>query len=187
MLLFIGLSFLYEWLVEGLDNLPRSEYAVVALITGTVAFNGYLAGVVAGILGAAAVFVTDYSRVPIVRSRLRIGGDGGIRSSVSRSRGEVTTIVRSGRSVYGAKLQGFLFFATAYKLLEEIKARHENGKKEGYPLTFILLDFQSVVGVDGSAISVFEKLRRFATREAVELVLSNVDRPELSRVVTITL
>jgi hypothetical protein len=33
--------------------------------------------VVAGILGAAAVFVNDYSRVPIVRSRLRIGGEVG--------------------------------------------------------------------------------------------------------------
>jgi hypothetical protein len=32
-------------------------------------------------------------------------------------------------------------------------------------------------------ISVFEKLRRFATREAIELVLADVDRPELSRVV----
>ena len=40
------------------------------------ASQGYLAGVVAGILGAAAVFVTDYSRVPIVRSRLRVGGEG---------------------------------------------------------------------------------------------------------------
>ena len=40
LLLFIGLSFLYEWLVEGLDNLPRSEYVVVLLITATVAFNG---------------------------------------------------------------------------------------------------------------------------------------------------
>ena len=89
--------------------------------------------------------------------------------------------------MYGAKLQGFLFFATAYKLLEEIKARHESGKKEGRPLTYILLDFQSVVGVDGSAISVFEKLRRFAAREGIELVLADVDRPELSRVVNITL
>ena len=92
LLLFIGLSFLYEWLVEGLDNLPRSEYAVVALITATVALDGYLAGVVAGVVGAAAVFVTDYSKVPIVRSRLRIGGDGGIRSSVSRSQSEVQTL-----------------------------------------------------------------------------------------------
>ena len=56
------------------------------------ASQGYLAGVVAGILGAAAVFVTDYSRVPIVRSRLRVGGEGGIRSSQARTRAEVNAM-----------------------------------------------------------------------------------------------
>ena len=70
---------MFEWLVEGRETLPRSEYAVVVLIVVTVASQGYLAGVVAGVLGAAAVFVSDYSRVPIVRSRLVMGGRGGIR------------------------------------------------------------------------------------------------------------
>ena len=190
LLVFIGASFLYEWVVEGRENLPRSEYAVVLLIVVTVASQGYLAGVVAGVLGAAAVFVSDYSRVPIVRSRLRVGGRGGIRSSAARTRSEVEILVDRGAGVYGAKLQGFLFFATAYTLLEEIKTEHarliaeSNGER---PMTHVLLDFAAVVGVDGSAISVFEKLRRFAARENVALVLSDVDRRELARVVTITL
>ena len=187
LLLFIGLSFLYEWIVEGYENLPRSEYAVVVLIVVTVASQGYLAGVVAGILGAAAVFVSDYSRVPIVRARLRVGGRGGIRSSAARTRAEVEVIVRLGGGVYGAKLQGYLFFATAYRLLEEIRARHERTKADGAPLTYVVLDFLNVVGVDGSAISVFEKLRRFCAREKIALVLSDVDRQELCRVVGITL
>jgi len=187
LLLFIGLSFLYEWIVEGYDNLPRSEYAVVVLIVVTVASQGYLAGVVAGILGAAVVFVSDYSRVPIVRARLQVGGRGGIRSSAARTRAEVEVIVRLGGGVYGAKLQGYLFFATAYRLLEEIRARHERTKADGAPLTYVVLDFVNVVGVDGSAISVFEKLRRFCAREKITLVLSDVDRQELRRVVAITL
>jgi len=37
LLIFIGSSFLYEWLVEGFASLPRSEYAVVVLIVVTVA------------------------------------------------------------------------------------------------------------------------------------------------------
>ena len=190
LLTFIGASFLYEWIVEGRENLPRSEFAVVLLIVVTVASQGYLAGVVAGVLGAAAVFVSDYSRVPIVRSRLRAGGRGGIRSSASRSRADVDVLIERGAGVYGAKLQGFLFFATAYTLLEEIKTEHARRSAESNgerPMTHVLLDFASVVGVDGSAISVFEKLRRFAARENVALVLSDVDRRELARVVTITL
>jgi len=134
------------------------------------------------------VFVTDYSRVPIVRSRLRVGGEGGIRSSQARTRAEVNAIVESGTYAYCAKLQGFLFFATSYKLLEEIRARHDRLVDDaGRGLEFIVLDFQSVVGVDGSAISAFEKLRRFAKNEGIQVILSDVDRPELARVVTITL
>ena len=60
--------------------------------------------------------------------------------------------------------------------------------RSSYPLTHVLLDFQSVVGVDGSAIAVFEKLRRFAAREGVVLVLSGLgDRPELRRLTRIAL
>ena len=99
-------------------------------------------------MGAAAVFVSDYSRVPIVRARLRVGGRGGIRSSAARTRAEVEVIVRLGGGVYGAKLQGYLFFATAYRLLEEIRARHERTKADGAPLTYVVLDFLNVVGVD---------------------------------------
>ena len=60
-------------------------------------------------------------------------------------------------------------------------------KADGSPLTYVILDFVNVVGVDGSAISVFEKLRRFCAREKITVLLSDVDRAELARVVGITL
>ena len=185
LLLFIGSSFLYEWVVEGKDRLPRSEYAVVLLIVVTVASQGYIAGVAAGVLGAAAVFVSDYSKVPVVRSRLRLGQAGGVRSSAPRARREVDVITRRGAATYGAKLQGFLFFATAYKVLEEIKEAYDT--PEGPGLSHVVLDFSAVVGVDGSAIAVFEKLERWARRERVVLVLSDCARPELERVLDIAL
>jgi len=214
LLLFIGISFLYEWVVEGRDRLPRSEYAVVVLIVVAVASRGYVAGVAAGVLGAAAVFVSDYSKVPVVRSRLRLGRVGGVRSSAPRSRKELDVLARRGRRTYGAKLQGFLFFATAYTVLEEIRAAHEDAEAIGFEsesesefesdsefefesesefesdsggLSHVVLDFASVVGADGSAISVFEKLRRWAKREGIVLVLSDCDAPALTRVLDITL
>ena len=214
LLLFIGSSFLYEWVVEGYGRLPRSEYAVVLLIVVTVATDGYIAGVAAGVLGAAAVFVRDYSKVPVVRSRLRLGQRGGVRSSAPRARREVAAIKRRGAATFGAKLQGFLFFATAYKVLEEIVRAHEdlqekarearearrepvsgddvddddaNRQNELSGLSHVVLDFSAVVGVDGSAIAVFEKLERWARRENVALVLSDCARPELARVLDIAL
>ena len=198
LLLFIGSSFLYEWVVEGYGRLPRSEYAVVLLIVVTVATEGYIAGVAAGVLGAAAVFVRDYSKVPVVRSRLRLGRSGGVRSSAARAQSELKVIARRGAATYGAKLQGFLFFATAYKVLEEIVGAHadlkgleeavgEDADDARRGLSHVVLDFSAVVGVDGSAIAVFEKLERWARREDVVLVLSDCARPELARVLDIAL
>ena len=198
LLLFIGASFLYEWVVEGRDRLPRSEYAVVLLIVVTTATQGYIAGVAAGVLGAAAVFVRDYSKVPVVRSRLRLGRSGGVRSSAARAQSELKVIARRGAATYGAKLQGFLFFATAYKVLEEIVGAHadlkgleeavgEDADDARRGLSHVVLDFSAVVGVDGSAIAVFEKLERWARREDVVLVLSDCARPELARVLDIAL
>jgi hypothetical protein len=120
-------------------------------------------------------------------------------------RKEVEVIAYRGSSTYGAKLQGFLFFATAYKVLEEIRQAHDESvaayeeKKAQFDfsdedlqrtprgLSHVVLDFASVVGVDGSAIAVFEKLERWARRENVVLVLSDCARPELSRVLDIAL
>ena len=198
LLLFIGASFLYEWVVEGRDRLPRSEYAVVLLIVVTTATQGYIAGVAAGVLGAAAVFVRDYSKVPVVRSRLRLGRSGGVRSSAARAQSELKVIARRGAATSGAKLQGFLFFATAYKVLEEIVGAHadlkgleeavgEDADDARRGLSHVVLDFSAVVGVDGSAIAVFEKLERWARREDVVLVLSDCARPELARVLDIAL
>jgi hypothetical protein len=120
-------------------------------------------------------------------------------------RKEVEVIAYRGSSTYGAKLQGFLFFATAYKVLEEIRQAHdesvaayeekkaqfdisdENLQRTPRGLSHVVLDFASVVGVDGSAIAVFEKLERWARRENVVLVLSDCARPELSRVLDIAL
>ena len=75
-------------------------------------------------------------------------------------------------------------------MLRHLHRRREKRRRvrSSYPLTHVLLDFQSVVGVDGSAIAVFEKLRRFAAREGVVLVLSGLgDRPELRRLTRIAL
>ena len=148
-------------------------------------------------LGAAAVFVSDYSKVPVVRSRLRLGQAGGVRSSAPHNRREQNVISKRGAKTFGAKLQGFLFFATSYKVLEQIQEAHQLAMRvssnesltygtggtggsaddtdastvpgsnpgEGRGLSHVVLDFAAVVGVDGSAIAVFEKLRRWARRE----------------------
>src|SRR5204862_535864 len=66
-LIFFGLAFIAEWLVDAWRDLTLGEYAVVLAIFGTIAARGYLAGVVAGLIAAVVLFAFDYSRIELVR------------------------------------------------------------------------------------------------------------------------
>jgi sulfate permease, SulP family len=49
LLLFLGLEFLHEWVVEGRHRLRRADYMVVLVILAVIAVWGFLAGVAVGL------------------------------------------------------------------------------------------------------------------------------------------
>eukprot|EP00793_Prasinoderma_coloniale_P006537 PRCOL_00001367-RA len=225
LLLFLAFAFLYDWVLTGWLRMPRDEYAVVVTILFAIAAFGYLAGVAIGLLAAAAIFVADYSKVPIVRASFNLSEEEGVRSSASYSFAQRRAIGARGRQAYVVVLQGFIFFGTAFNLLSELRevaqsaanaaaegmadaatpsavddtgAPASEGRRDAedgsarsapQPLRFVILDFSYVVGVDGSAVSVFNKLRSFAEASGITLVLSGIDSArddlrELSAVTT---
>ena len=116
LLLFLALAFLYDWVLAGATRLPRDEYAIVMTIFFSIAAFGYLVGVGFGLLTAAAIFVADYSKVPIVRASFSLTDEEGVRSSASYTVAELEAIVARGEQAYVVVLQGFIFFGTAYNL-----------------------------------------------------------------------
>ena len=175
-LLSLGLSFFFEWAIDGATRLPRPEYGVVMVILVAIALFGYLPGVAVGVVSALVVFVADYSRISIVRIAFELGGSNPLFSSRTRSKFQRAAIQANGRGAYGLVLSGFIFFATAYKLLEQIKSQHAERLANGEEgLRWLVLDFRYVVGVDGSAITCFNKIRNFAMENDITLVLTDVD------------
>src|SRR5205085_12348215 len=67
LVLFLGLSFLVEWLYDSWFRLARAEYAVVVLILLVVAMVGFLPGVAVGLVVAVVLFVVNYSRTDVIR------------------------------------------------------------------------------------------------------------------------
>jgi len=67
------------------------------------------------------------------------------------------------------KLQGFIFFGTARKLVEDIRARL--GQTELNPVTHLLLDFEFVTGLDSSAMTAFQKVRQYADSHHFSITL----------------
>ncbi len=80
--LFLGIGLLMEWLVATRRELPVIEWLIVVVILLAIALIGFLQGLAVGLLVSIAVFVFNYSRLPVVRLNT-----SGIehRSSVDRS------------------------------------------------------------------------------------------------------
>jgi SulP family sulfate permease len=164
---FLGLAFLYDWLVVSLRRLSTLEYSIVVIILLVVAAVGFLPGVAVGLVLTVALFVVSYSRVDAVRHSLN-GSD--LRSRVKRSSHERALLDEAGQSVLILQLQGFLFFGTANSVLERIDRR----TKAGPPLDCVILDFRRVTGIDASAVLVVRTLARSSASRGYSLVLTEI-------------
>ena len=71
MLLYLGLSFLVDWLIDARRFLPAIDYLLVWLILAIIVAFGFLQGIGAGVFIAAILFVISYSRVNIIKNVLK--------------------------------------------------------------------------------------------------------------------
>lgn len=175
LLLFLGLSFLVQWLWDGFKRLSRSDYAIVLAILLTVGWAGYLEGIAVGMVLALALFVVNYSRINVVR---QAANGAVLQSNVDRPDEVRRLLLREGERTLVFKLQGFIFFGTANGMLEQV--RHHLDDKQAVQPRFIILDFRSVTGFDTSASISFVKLSQLAQKHDFKVVLSDVSENALS-------
>src|SRR5215831_10003509 len=179
LLIFLGLIFLWEWVYEASRKLTRLDYIVVLFILAIVGAVGYSEGVASGTIAAVVLFVHNYSRVDIV-SHAMSGAD--LRSNVDRPVRELKFLREHGDQIFVLHLQGFIFFGTATRLLQEVRARAEDrGPKR---LRFVLMDFRRVTGIDSSAVFSLGKVHQLAQRLGFTLLMTHV-APDVERLLAI--
>ncbi|HEX6302870.1 MAG TPA: SulP family inorganic anion transporter [Anaerolineales bacterium] len=166
-LMYLGLSFLVEWIFQAWYRLPKVEFLVTVMIVAVIAWRGFLEGVALGILVTVVLFVVNYSRIDVVKHML----DGTNYSSrVTRGQRQRKHLDEHGDQILILQLQGFIFFGTANSLFERVRQRvREPGPN---PLQYIVLDFRQVTGVDSTALRSFTKLARLAGDKNIHLVLT---------------
>ena len=165
-LVFVGLAFLVEWLIDLRRSLPLGEYAIVLAILATIATKGILTGVEVGLVLAVVLFAVNYSRIELVRE---VGFGSTHRSNVDRPPGERLALRGLAHRVQILRVNGFVFFGTASGLLERIRKRVEAGQ-----LRFLLVDLRRVTGMDSSAVLSFRKVAQLAEANGFELLFSGV-------------
>jgi len=169
LLLFLGLSFLVEWVYDAWFKLPRVDYCLVLLILGVVGAFGFLQGVGVGIGLALLLFVVKYSRVNVVKQVLT---GANYHSTVDRPLAQRQLLRAKGERLYILQVQGFIFFGTAQVLLDHIRDRlaARNLPKPGY----LILDFRRVTGFDSSAVSIFLRIKQLCEAAAIHLVFTQL-------------
>jgi sulfate permease, SulP family len=171
--LFLGIELLNEWLVATRRELPAMEWLIVVLILLAIALVGFIEGLAVGLIVSVALFVFNYSRLPVVRLNT-----SGIehRSSVDRSPAASRFLSKHGDCIEIIQLQGYLFFGSADRMVKQVRQRLFSPDKAA--LRFLVLDFRHVSGTDSAATSGFIKIRRMVEDNSVQVFFTHVS-PEV--------
>ena len=167
LLLFLGLSFLVDWVWKAWFTLPKGDYAVVIVILLCTALLGFLEAVAVGLALAAILFVVYYSRVDAMR--LMLSG-ANFHSRIMRTPSQQEVLRQQGDATCVLQLQGYLFFGTASRLLTQVRGRLDDPALP--TLRYVLLDFQRVTGVDTTVTLTFNKLRQLMQPREITLVVT---------------
>ena len=168
LVMFIGLSFLYDWVVQSWRRLSRSDFAIIMLILAVVETIGFLEAVAVGIAAASVLFVVNYSRISAVRHTFS-GSD--LHANVERPNRQRKLLHDQGNKTLILKLQGFIFLATASNLLKKVEQSLDNREQ---PLEFLIIDFQHVTGLDSSALHGFVRIRQKVSDHGAQLIFSGM-------------
>jgi sulfate permease, SulP family len=165
-LFFLGLNFLKDWVYQAWFRLPHVEYAIVLGIWWMIATAGFLPGVALGLVAAISLFVITYSRTEVVRHELT---GRQITSRLTRSPQEQQRLEELGEQIYILRLQGYLFFGTADRLLKQVQQR----TTQTPPVRYVLLDMARVTGVDSTALRSFQQMVRMLLGRQAVLLITN--------------
>jgi sulfate permease, SulP family len=165
LLLFLGLSFLLEWVVETWFKLPKIDYSIVIAILLVTMAIGFLEAIVFGLLLAIVLFVVGYSRIEIVRHEFSAAT---YKSRLIRPLPQIQLLREKGECLYILQLQGFIFFGTADQLLTRV--RHRLFDPHKLRPTAVYLDFSRVTGLDSTGLLSFSRMKQLTLEKGAALV-----------------
>jgi SulP family sulfate permease len=167
LLLYLGASLMYEWLVDAARRISLLEYGSLLAIALLIVQFGYIAGVLIGVIIGCATFAVSASRVNAIKFRF----DGSeYRSTLDRGAKELAILATYGSEIQGMSLQSYLFFGSANRLYQQVKALFANQPD----CRFLVFDFRLVTGIDSSAMHSFTQIKQVADEVGARLVLVNL-------------
>ena len=173
LLFYLGADLVYQWLIQSSRRLSLLEYLSLIAIAILIIYSGFVAGVLIGIVIGCATFALSVSRVNAIKYNF----DGSeYRSSLDRGPHELSLLADHGREIQGMTLQSYLFFGSANRLYQHVKALLSARPD----CRFLIFDFRLVTGIDSAATHSFAQIKQAAAACGTHVVLVNLT-PDLQR------
>jgi SulP family sulfate permease len=164
LLIYLGADQLHKWIIQSRRRLSFTEYLSLLAIIVIIVQWGFIAGILIGVVIGCATFALSASRI----DSIKFSFDGSeYRSSLDRSREDQALLAAHGGTIQGLNLQSYLFFGSANRLYQHVKAllaRHPECR-------YLVFDFKQVTGIDSSAAYSFAQIKRAANDRGITLVL----------------
>ena len=164
LLIYLGADQLQKWIIQSRRRLSFTEYLSLLAIIVIIVQWGFIPGILIGVVIGCATFALSAARI----DSIKYGFDGSeYRSSLDRSRDDQAVLSAHGGKIQGLNLQSYLFFGSANRLYQHVRAllqRHPECR-------FLMFDFKLVTGIDSSAAYSFTQIKRAAADRGIKLVL----------------
>lgn len=171
-IIYAGFDLLLEWVYFSRRRLPFVEWCIILLILVIVIFAGILNGILVGIALSVAMFVYNYAKLPVIRTKATVRE---MRSNVERPTESNRLLDLHGQDAVVFVLQGYLFFATAKIILDQVR-NHVEGKPDRKS-RYVILDFANVSGCDTAAVTAFSSILNLASGYGFVLLFSGLSAP----------
>ena len=164
---YLGIDLLNSWALRINRRLPLVDWGIVILVLAVVAARGFVEGLGAGLIAAMVLFIVRLSRMDPVRDA--VAGRGQHEQSTRNRPTPHLVILRElGDRMQSYQLHGFLFFGSAFPLVQRLKS----ALKAEPPPRCVLLDFTAVSGFDVSAAAALHSFLRAAHPRGTAVVVS---------------
>lgn len=171
-IMYAGFDMLLEWLYVSMRRLPFVEWCIILLIVLFVIFDGILDAILAGIGLSVVIFVYNYAKLPVIRTH---GSVRDMRSNVERSPESNRLLSQHGDEAVIFALQGYLFFATAKIVVDQVRERAES--KQDNKLRYVVMDFAKVSGLDSAAVTAFSSILNVASKNGFVVLFAGLSEP----------
>jgi len=167
LLLYISLKLLIEWIYVGYQKLTHIDYLIVFSIMLIIGYWGFFPGLVIGIITTCMIFILRYAKINTIHFSTS-GAD--YHSNVIRPLEHQKLLESQGKAIQIYKLQGFLFFGSAKKLVDEIS--YFITQDIDHIIQFLLFDFEFIQGADSTAAYHFMRLQNLTDNPKIQIIFT---------------